>query len=134
MRLAILNAAVATAIAMALASTAGAATPVRLPACGSTWYGGEVAPETWDRGCTGSADLADMVWERWGARSAVGHGVTMINDCDPSCADGSVSEAPARARVSRIRRCRDDRGRVRRFYTRIWLSADGRTYDLRCRP
>lgn len=114
-------------------ASAGAATSVRLPSCGSTWYGGKVAPKTWDRGCTGTADLTSMVWEDWGAPSAVGRGVTMLNDCDPSCAEGDVSEVSARARVSHIQQCKNDRGLVQLFYTRIWLSADRRVYNLRCR-
>ena len=56
--------AVVTVIAPA---SADAATSVRLPSCGSTWYGGKVAPKTWERGCTGTADLTSMAWEDWGA-------------------------------------------------------------------
>ena len=90
---------------------------VFLPSCGNSAYGGREAPRTWDRGCTGNQDLVRMSWRGWGGSDASGRGRTSTG-------------ATARVLVYRVRRCRDSRGNLRSFYTRIRIN--GRTYGLVC--
>lgn len=78
-------------------------------------HGGNVAPKSWDRGCTGVNDLNSTVWSNWGSARSSGVGTTTLNDCVPSCAQGTVTTARTRAVVSRIRRCRNGRGVLQRF-------------------
>lgn len=101
------------------------ASPVLLGSCGGTYYPGRHKPAQWDMGCTGVSDLTRMVWHSWGRPTGSGTGVTQLNDCSPTCAEGMVQEFPAAAEVSRIRRCRGNSGQVRRFYTRVRI-----VYDL----
>jgi hypothetical protein len=117
---------VSTAPGLSSPAAGAAEAEVRLPACGISTYGGSARPETWDRGCTGVVDLNQMTWQRWGEDLAAGTGVTQLNDCSPNCAEGTVEEVPVEAEVSVIRRCRDDKGLVDRFYTRIRM-----VYELR---
>lgn len=92
---------------------------VRLPDCSNSVFGGESEPVLWDAGCTGVPELDSMSWREWGKSSATGSGTTMLNDCSPSCAAGTVYTFAVTATVSRIRTCVDDRGRTGRFYTRV---------------
>jgi hypothetical protein len=103
-------------------TTLATATAVFLPNCGNSHYGGRVAPRNWDAGCTGDRELLRTTWSRWGRRVAIGKGQTAVNDCDPSCAEGTVTRYPARARAFRIRTCRGRSGKRRRFYTRLRLT------------
>jgi len=106
-----------------LAESAAAQQPgVRLPDCGSSAYGGKIAPVQWDRGCTGVADLLQMQWTGWGGTTATGAGLTQLNDCEPSCAEGTVIEYPVRAAVTDKRSCKDAEGRVASYYTSIRIS------------
>ena len=112
----------AVTVALGLASPVDAVARVFLPNCGNTYYGGRVAPVTWDAGCTGTPELLRTSWFSWGRRAAIGKGRTTYNDCEPSCADGTVYTYRARARASRIRRCKGRSGKHRRFYTRVRIS------------
>ena len=94
-----------TLIAAAPASARQNGEGVRLPDCGGSSYGGGVAPVQWDRGCTGVRDLTSMTWTGWGGASASGTGITQLNDCEPSCAEGAVSGYPVRG----VRQCRTAR-------------------------
>ena len=40
-----------------------------------------------------------LTWTRWTARQATGRGQVWLNDCDPSCADGSFSSRPVRVHL-----------------------------------
>lgn len=100
-------------------SASGAAAPVLLPACGSAAYKGSVEPASWSSGCTGgSANLVDLLWHDWGGGVAVANGTDRYNDCDPSCADGTIYEFPVELRVDRPRRCAAGGGPAR-IYTRF---------------
>jgi hypothetical protein len=97
---------------------------VRLPDCGNSWYGGKVKPRKWDRGCTGSLDLTQGRWSRWGRSVAYGRGYA-------STGSGRV---PVRVRASRIRVCETEHG-FGTFYTRVWVkhgAQRGRSYRLIC--
>ena len=49
---------------------------------------------------TACADFGEMVheitWDEWSVRGASGRGVYSVNDCEPSCAEGTRHETPVR--------------------------------------
>jgi hypothetical protein len=117
-------AAVALTLVFALGTDdapAAAQARVLLGDCGGTGYGGRSEPRRWDYGCTGVWDLFAAKWRRWGRPVARATGKTMLNTCDPSCAEGTVYRYRARVKVWRIRRCEDSDGNVDRYYTRLRL-------------
>lgn len=59
-----------------------------------------------------------LSWRDWGERTAVGQGTIAVNDCTPSCAEGSFKEYPIDVTASKIRLCGDGR----RQYTAISYS------------
>jgi hypothetical protein len=105
----------------ALVPASGSAS-VRLPDCGSSSFGGRVAPRKWDYGCTEVWDLIRTHWHHWGHGPATGRGRHQLDDCNPNCAEGTVKSYPARARAFRIRWCYNAHGLLRRFYTRVRIS------------
>jgi hypothetical protein len=95
------------ALALTFAPTPKAATgEVLLPDCGNVLYGGKVAPVTWSSGCLGgSVNLDQLSWQGWGGPVASATGIVHYNDCEPSCAAGSISDYPAELRVEQVQRC-----------------------------
>jgi hypothetical protein len=51
------------------------------------------------------ARLESVVWERWGASGAVGHGTLRLLSCPSTCADGEAQSVPATVRLTGVRRC-----------------------------
>jgi len=51
------------------------------------------------------ARLESVVWERWGASGAVGHGTLRLLSCPATCADGQPEPVPATVRLTGVRRC-----------------------------
>jgi hypothetical protein len=105
---------------LAVPAQASGASPVLMPNCSNTSYGGKVKPRTWDGGCTGSIDIRNARWSEWG-REARARG-------------RSSWGARARLRATRIRWC-DTGERYRRFYTRIqlwWSDGHKQTYRAVC--
>ncbi len=81
----------------------------------------EVRPRVWtSAGVGASVYIVDMRrWRHWGSRAASARGRARLNDCEPSCAGGTVHHYPARLEAFRIRRCRAPSGRRYREYTRV---------------
>jgi hypothetical protein len=46
-------------------------------------------PRLYVPACDGAYFVKKLHWKYWWLRKAVGHGVYHINDCDPSCAEGT---------------------------------------------
>ena len=75
----------------------------------------EFKPDYWSSGCTGgSVNVQPVTWSRWSARSAKGRGVVLANDCDPSCAGGSIYRYRTTVRLYHPRTCHGN-GRHRYF-------------------
>jgi hypothetical protein len=62
---------------------------------------GSVRPTTIDIGCTGGdTSISTVTWSIWGPDHGSGSGTLTVNDCQPSCASGSVRSSPAFVVVS----------------------------------
>jgi hypothetical protein len=59
----------------------------------------EVQPTTLDIGCAGDTVISAVTWSSWGS-VADGSGTLTLNNCQPSCATGTVSSSPAFVVVS----------------------------------
>src|SRR5215211_2282672 len=44
-------------------------------------------------------------WRHWNKPVARARGIARVNDCNPSCADGTYHRLPARVALSKLRRC-----------------------------
>jgi hypothetical protein len=55
----------------------------------------QVRPTSIDIGCHGDTTVSTVTWSSWGTRTASGSGTLTVNNCQPSCATGSVSSSPA---------------------------------------
>jgi hypothetical protein len=51
--------------------------------------------------------VAKIKWAHYGAKSAVGSGTSIVNDCTPNCASGAFHQFPSKVRLSRVRQCGD---------------------------
>lgn len=102
---------------------------VLLPDCGSSLYGGSPSPVTWDYGCTGSTDLAQMTWHDWGQSYAWGDGKSSSNDCNPDCARGAITEVTVRAIAWGISTCSNPSGRKALYYTRLFIGESNESID-----
>lgn len=81
----------------------------------------EREPSTWSPGCVGGSPLLrNVAWQGWGAPTATATGEALLNDCEPSCAEGTGYEYPAQMASWRVRTCHKS-GRVHREYTRVLL-------------
>jgi hypothetical protein len=108
------------AAAQLTSAPAHARSPVLLAAC--SFYDLEYQPSTWSPGCVGSSPiLQNLSWQGWSGPVAAAAGQVSLNDCEPSCAEGTSHLYPAQMTASRVRRCRDG-GRLHRQYTRVRLS------------
>ena len=123
---------------LAPTAVSAASAKVRLPDCGNSSYGGGSAPVEWDRGCTGTQDLVAGRWKNWGTSKATGTGRTQIDACDPTCAQGQVTEVPITIIASIRKTCTTSEGKKYLFYTRVNLrfryqgKLVNETYDLDC--
>jgi len=71
-----------------------APTPDVLP-CGSA-SGSRIRPTSVSIGCASHAIfMTGVTWSSWTVDGASGSGTLHVNDCRPSCATGTVSQAPA---------------------------------------
>jgi len=50
----------------------------------------------------GGIKVMDIKWDIWRASGASGKGRYLVNQCEPSCADGNYIEAPVEVRLSRL--------------------------------
>lgn len=97
---------------------------VLLPSCSNVLYGGQQAPTDWSSGCLGgSANLGQLSWQGWETPAATATGVIHYNDCEPSCAEGTIFDYPAELRVEQIKRCASPLG-PQAYYTVFTLTID----------
>jgi hypothetical protein len=116
-------AAVLLALAFPVAPKA-AGGEVLLPNCSNVAFGGTPAPVEWSSGCLGgSVNLDRLSWTGWGEPVATATGVVHYNDCEPSCAQGSVFDYPVEFRVDEIERCASSLG-PQLYYTRSTTVVD----------
>jgi hypothetical protein len=71
----------------------------------------------------GDASLGakEMTWSRWTHKTALGTGIGQVNDCDPSCVQGTTKAAPMQLLLSHPRTCSNGR----RLFTKLrytWTS------------
>jgi len=78
-------------------------------------------------GLGASAAVEQITWQRYGGQDAIGRGVFPQNDCDPSCAEGNVTDVPVSIRLWNIAKCHGRR-------TYLALDMDGQQYPLQCPP
>jgi hypothetical protein len=105
---------------LAAAAAADARSPVLLASCSVLDL--EFEPSQWSPGCAGGSPfLEGLEWHGWGTPTASSTGQVLLNDCEPSCAEGGVYRYPAQVTADRIRRCHEG-GRTHRQYTRVRLS------------
>lgn len=69
-----------------------------------------------------NATVSGLRWAGWGAATATGHGTLPLDDCQPTCATGTVKPTPATVIVTRLRDCSS-----RRVYTHVAVRVEGRT-------
>ena len=93
--------------------------PVLLPTCGNSSFGGLVAPVAWDDGCTEQTDLVHAQWRNWGHAVATAHGLTQYS---PDVVRFAIVVYPVHAVAWRIRQCADGHHRLARYYTRVRLT------------
>ena len=57
-------------------------------------------------GCaTGAFRLTEISWQDWGKQVATGNGIAVINDCNPSCAEGKNHRVPVVVKLSDLQQC-----------------------------
>lgn len=107
--------------AMAVALLAGTASDAqaRTYMVDGGWQRLVFKPVNWAAGGVGaSARMEDISWKSWGSRRASARGTTVNNDCDPSCAEGTIVRYPGSLRLDRPASCRYN-GRTYRFFRRV---------------
>jgi hypothetical protein len=58
-------------------------------------------PTTIDFGCAdANPSMTGIVWSSWGPSGGVGSGSLHVNNCNPNCAGGATTSAPATVTVS----------------------------------
>jgi hypothetical protein len=101
-----------------VAVPAASADEVLLPDCSNLAFGGRAVPVAWSTGCLGgSINLDRLAWQGWGGPEAIATGIDRYNDCEPSCAEGTIYEFPAELRVFAPKRCASRLG-AKLYYTR----------------
>lgn len=71
------------------------------PPCSENDVGSGFRPELIFIGCATSADrLEDITWAKWSATAAYGLAEQYINNCIPTCADGTVTSAQVKVLLS----------------------------------
>jgi hypothetical protein len=56
----------------------------------------KVMPGFWSPGCTSGYGYLHLSWKGWGTKDALANGQVTLDDCNPSCAEGTTSVFPAR--------------------------------------
>jgi len=72
----------------------------------------------------GSLYAVRITWIHWGAATAIGKGTAEVNDCTPSCAEGTVHAHSATITVSDLRAWRGSLA-----YTRVSVSVPASSYS-----
>lgn len=89
-------------------------------------------PHNWAAGGVGaSARMQKLTWVRWNGRRAVANGTAANNNCNPSCAEGTIIYEPGRMVWSRPRTCKASNGKHYRSFTLLRYTAGGRTTTFR---
>jgi hypothetical protein len=70
---------------------------------GSGWHAGQIMPRAIAFGAGGSLLVRQVTWSTWQHGAAHGRGVVWVNDCSPSCAQGSYTKSPATLTLSATR-------------------------------
>lgn len=97
--------AAALVLAVAAAASAAGSHRVYLPACTATAKA-SYKPHRVVLACAdANAFVKRIQWSHWGADRAHGHGTARVNDCNPSCAQGTFHSYPVRLTATRPRRC-----------------------------
>lgn len=52
----------------------------------------------------GNEVLEELMWEDWGSGQARAEGWVVVNDCEPTCAEGAVSRHPVTVVLDRLQR------------------------------
>jgi hypothetical protein len=60
----------------------------------------QVRPKSIEIGCTGDVSVSAVTWSSWGSTRGNGSGMLTVNNCQPSCATGTVSSSAAFVVVS----------------------------------
>jgi hypothetical protein len=110
---------VACLFAPVLTSQASAQPQSGLAACSRLQI--DVEPQLWSPGCTSGYGYQDLHWEGWGSGSAKASGSATLNDCRPTCAEGTSYVYPANLVASGLASCPTQPGRYRQ-YTRVVAS------------
>lgn len=101
-----------------------------LPTCAGR---GAVKPSRFVIACAdGNFALTGLRWSRWNATEGVAKGTSVVNTCDPNCADGRFTRSRVNVRAWRLRACPTLQ---REIFTRLIVStpeADGEPLTLRC--
>jgi hypothetical protein len=132
MRAAALTAAAVAVLGTAAAPSALAARPSHpvLPTCAGK---AAVKPSRFVIACAdANFALIGLRWSRWNATEGVAKGTSVLNTCDPNCADGRFARSRVTVRVWRLRACPTLQ---REIFTRLIVNtseADGEPLTLRC--
>ena len=79
-----------TATALAVVPASAGSSPVVMVSCAGQ---GQVRPGGYDVGCTANELLRTMHWQTWRG-TAYGNGVLKVDDCTPTCAQGTYVKYP----------------------------------------
>jgi hypothetical protein len=95
----------AAALAAIAVTTADGATRVAIPGCGGADKA-RYKPTTVYVLCgDGNFRMTHLRWTRWTHTSAAGRGAAKVNNCDPSCAGGTIESYKAKLVASRPKEC-----------------------------
>lgn len=132
LRPAALAVAAVAVLAAAAAPGAVAARPSHpvLPTCAGR---GAVKPARFVIACAdGNFALTGLRWSKWNATEGVAKGTSVVNTCEPNCAEGRFTRSSVTVRVWRLRACPTLQ---REIFTRMTVStreADGEPLTLSC--
>jgi hypothetical protein len=103
---------------LAAAPASAATSPVVAPNCAGQ---GQVRPKTFDNfGCMPSQEsLVGLSWQSW-TTVAIGHGHLKVNNCTPTCAQGTFVKYPVHTELWRARAWPDHPGQ--KYFSRLtWI-------------
>lgn len=84
-----------------------------------------VEPATFTTGASGGSRFYDFQWQEWGGPTATGEGIYAGKSCEPSCAEGLVTDLPATVNFSDIEECD---GRLHHTTATLRTEEAGETY------
>lgn len=95
------------AVSTAPATAAGSGSPSGSPVLITHAFGGSVGydgrkPSTIDISGDASNIVGHLTWSSWGPAIAVGHGSLAVNNCQPNCAQGTITQTPATIRLGSV--------------------------------